>query len=807
MARANLEEKEKDMGRMQSRQRRENGAWKRRRSYRLISVCSATLLAVGLLSAIPVAAGAKRTTFRAPAPPRLALRRWPRARQTFHRGKSTRRAPFLSWSTNKTLSTTSIVNTYTVTTTADTTPAACPATTTEPCTLRQAITQANTDGTLDKVVVPASTSPYLLETDQLTITDPGGVVIAGAGRAKTVIEADSTSSSYPFRVLEINSGANVQISKVTIEDGHSSTATEDGNGGGIEVLSGSLTMRNSTVTANTADGDGGGIYVAGQNSIQSESGGLSGAESQAYLKNVTISDNSASDGGGGLDVEGQAVIGASLVTGNTAPNAGGGILLNDDGDFYPSLSGSDLDVTANTVAAYGGGIANAGSLRLTGGAIGGPSQADGNTAGQDGGGLDNAQVANLAGVAVQNNAAQQDLGGGIYTSDRLSMSRGSLSHNQASAAGGLNNEDQAALTNVKVSGNQAGAAGGLGNDGISLSVTGGSVTGNSAEVGGGVYNNHGTASFNGTSITGNRAAGGGGIYSEDALNLTDVQLGTTKHPNFALQGGGLLTDNLGATIVRSTIEGNRARDGGNGSGGGIFNTDNATDHIIQTTVAGNTSDSVGGGITNYGAEMTIARSTLSGNKVFGGEANLGGGIANMPNSEPESPSNATLDMANDTVTGNRAGFGTQDGVGGGVFNDPGASATLTNVTVSRNRASAYGGGIASAGTAALRGTILAANTAANTPANCDVPVGLQSNGYNLDSDGSCGLNGVGDQTGVNPKLGPLANNGGPTETMALLPGSPAIDAVQACPPPKTDQRNVKRQSPCDIGAYERVPDK
>jgi hypothetical protein len=46
-----------------------------------------------------------------------------------------------------------------------------------------------------------------------------------------------------------------------------------------------------------------------------------------------------------------------------------------------------------------------------------------------------------------------------------------------------------------------------------------------------------------------------------------------------------------------------------------------------------------------------------------------------------------------------------------------------------------------------------------------------------------------------------------TETMALLPGSPAIDAVQACPPPKTDQRNVKRQSPCDIGAYERVPDK
>ncbi len=84
---------------------------------------------------------------------------------------------------------------------------------------------------------------------------------------------------------------------------------------------------------------------------------------------------------------------------------------------------------------------------------------------------------------------------------------------------------------------------------------------------------------------------------------------------------------------------------------------------------------------------------------------------------------------------------------------------------------------------------------------------LESNGYNLDNDGTCGLNGVGDQTGVNPKLGPLANNGGPTQTMALKAGSPAIDAVQFCPPPKTDQRGVKRQGPCDVGAYERVPDK
>ena len=79
------------------------------------------------------------------------------------------------------------MHTYKVTTTADTTPASCPATTTEPCTLREAVTQANTDGTLDKIQVPAATSPYLLESDQLSVTDAAGVVISGAGQAKTVV--------------------------------------------------------------------------------------------------------------------------------------------------------------------------------------------------------------------------------------------------------------------------------------------------------------------------------------------------------------------------------------------------------------------------------------------------------------------------------------------------------------------------------------------------------------------------------------------------------------------------------------------
>ena len=76
--------------------------------------------------------------------------------------------------------------------------------------------------------------------------------------------------------------------------------------------------------------------------------------------------------------------------------------------------------------------------------------------------------------------------------------------------------------------------------------------------------------------------------------------------------------------------------------------------------------------------------------------------------------------------------------------------------------------------------------------------------WNLSSDGTCSFSGNNESFPfADPMLGPLADNGGPTQTMALLPGSPAIDAA-VCPPPETDQRGVTRpQGPlCDIGAYE-----
>jgi hypothetical protein len=109
----------------------------------------------------------------------------------------------------------------------------------------------------------------------------------------------------------------------------------------------------------------------------------------------------------------------------------------------------------------------------------------------------------------------------------------------------------------------------------------------------------------------------------------------------------------------------------------------------------------------------------------------------------------------------------------------------------------------------LKNTIVAHNTA---PTAADCSGAVSSQGHNLDSDGSCALGGSGDLSGVDPKLGPLQDNGGPTRTQALLPGSPAIDAGDALGCPPTDQRGTARPQDgdgsgpavCDVGAYELV---
>jgi uncharacterized repeat protein (TIGR01451 family) len=221
------------------------------------------------------------------------------------------------------------------------------------------------------------------------------------------------------------------------------------------------------------------------------------------------------------------------------------------------------------------------------------------------------------------------------------------------------------------------------------------------------------------------------------------------------------------------------------SGGGIrINLGNVA--LNDVSLTGNHADNHGGAVFNAGT-LSIDRSLLSSNTASASGGGLyNGGVATLTNS---------------TVSGNIV-----SALGGGIYNTALATATVVHATVTLNSAlsAGDGGGVNNAGTATFTGTVLSANSGGNCAGT------ITSNGSNLDSDASCGFAAAGDQTNVDPALGDLADNGGPTATHALLNGSPAIDTAASGSCPSTDQRGVARPvdgngdsiAACDIGAYE-----
>jgi CSLREA domain-containing protein len=324
-----------------------------------------------------------------------------------------------------------------------------------------------------------------------------------------------------------------------------------------------------------------------------------------------------------------------------------------------------------------------------------------------------------------------------------------------SVGGGILNLGVLVLSQSSLSDNMATNGGGLYNGPAAwLAVVASTVQGNvGTTAGGGLANNGGTVTVYRTAVLSNTGGfnvyGGGGIENSGTLTVTN----STLSGNSAGEGGGI--SNLGTlTVTNSTLSGNSA----NGyAGGGIFNFGTLT--MANSTLSGNAAG-IGGGVLNFGP-LTVSNSTLSGNSG----AMFGGGVANYL---------GPLTVSNSTLSGNSATFG------GGIYSQSNATTTVT-------------------------GTIVASGTGG---ADCAGTLG-EVQGYNLDDDTSCGFSKTTDLTNTNPLLGPLQNNGGPTPTMALLPGSPAIDkggtAANGCP--ATDQRGVARpQGPaCDIGAFELVP--
>jgi CSLREA domain-containing protein len=275
---------------------------------------------------------------------------------------------------------------------------------------------------------------------------------------------------------------------------------------------------------------------------------------------------------------------------------------------------------------------------------------------------------------------------------------------------------------------------------------------------------------------------GGDIYY-GTLTITDC----TFSNNVSKSAGGIHNYYGTLTVTNSTFSNNTAAYG-SGGGGGIA-SHNGTVTITNSTFSNNYSsrspysNGLGGGILNSDGTLTIMNSTFSNNTAVYGVGIYNSGIASISNS---------------TFTNNEAYFSGIDSHGGGIYNS--GVLTITNDTFSGNSATSGGGIYHGYGTLNIINTIIA-NSSGGDCINLRT---IGTNIHNLVEDGSCSPYLSGD-----PNLGPLADNGGLTQTMALLPGSRAFNTgddatCAAAPINNLDQRGTARPqgADCDIGAYE-----
>jgi chitodextrinase len=282
-------------------------------------------------------------------------------------------------------------------------------------------------------------------------------------------------------------------------------------------------------------------------------------------------------------------------------------------------------------------------------------------------------------------------------------------------------------------------------------------------------------------LANNGQQGGGGIFNHGALTVSGSTFTGNSSPSSAGTSGGGIDNSGTLNLSTSTFSSNTAQEGG-----AVFNQKTAT--VTNSTFASNTATIYGGGaLLNAAGTMTVSGSTFTGNVGPGG-----GAIDN----------DTTLNISDSTFNGNTGGTN-----GGGAIINFGP-ATVTQTTISGN-SSLYGANILNYTGFTLKMSMSIVANGQGGP-NCGGGQPVTDAGYNLDTGSTCGFSTANkSMSNASPQLGPLASNGGPTQTMALPSGSPAVDAIPASTSGctgTTDQRGTTRPqgTGCDIGAYELV---
>ncbi|MBN2023417.1 MAG: tandem-95 repeat protein [Pirellulales bacterium] len=667
----------------------------------------------------------------------------------------------------------------------------------------------------------------------------------------TISGNSATNPEYAYGGAIRNFG-DLSIANSTISDNR--TLGSYGIGGAI-YNGGTLTIADSTIsdnaTANSYYGIGGAIYNYGEISIAGSTlsgnstdcteygiGGAIYSYGALSITGSTITDNASAGGfiayGGAIYSGGTLSIGNSTISRNSAAAdeyyAYGGGIYN-DGEFQ--LAGSTIldNVATGRYYAYGGGVYSSGNFSLAGSTISGNSVTstgadDYDEYGAYGGGVcSNGTLAVVDSTVAGNLATSSSnaYGGGVYSDGAFSVLGSLFLENSATASfqargGGIHNVGTLDLDQSTVSGNSATSSshyafgGGVCNEGT-LAIVESTVSNNTLAISGGgvqcggagICNADGETTLNGSVVSGNTTTGtashGGGIGNiNGTTTVSDSLVANNSTSGVSSYGGGIYVLAGTVTVARSTLSENHGYLGGAAYSEGTL-------IVSHSTIAGNLANAAGG-LCNYG-DLTVASSTVSGNSTTTG---VGGGIVTAFRNLP-----SKLSVVNSTISGNSATSGS------GVFASGGKSAaSIVNSTITANSTTTANGAIhvASSATVLLHNTVVAGNAGGN---GAQIFGNVSASSSHNVIGTSTGLSGVadgvnGNQIGaadapIDPMLGPLADNGGPTWTHAPLPGSPVIDAgddVLAIDAQgaslRVDQRGyLRRFGPVDVGAVEDQP--